>query len=143
MHVLIADDDPVYRALLRSLLEHWKCDVTVTSDGREAWERIRSDDSIDLVLLDWMMPEMDGYEVCRSIRQSNDLRGVYILMLTGSRQKEEIVKVLVAGADDYLIKPFEPQDLQIRIRAAKRIIDLQQELADLRRRTTQTAKATA
>jgi len=143
MHVLIADDDPVYRSLLRSLLERWKCDVTVTGDGREAWERICSDDSIDLVLLDWMMPEMDGYEVCRCIRHSNDRQGLYILMLTGTRLREEIVKVVVAGADDYLIKPFEPQDLQIRIRAAKRIIDLQNELAELRSQATRTAKATA
>ncbi len=76
-----------------------------------------------------MMPQMDGFEVCRRIRQMHPEGDFYIILLTGSRQKEEIIKVLVAGADDYLLKPFDPLDLKIRLRAARRILDLQSALA--------------
>jgi DNA-binding response OmpR family regulator len=132
MQVIVADDDPVYRDLLRDLLTQWHFDVFVVSDGNEAWNAMQGPDAPRLVILDWMMPGLDGFEVCKMARTENLKQDVYIILLTGSRKKEEIMKVLVAGADDYLIKPFEPVDLKIHLRTARRILDLQAELAELR-----------
>ncbi|GAF88564.1 unnamed protein product [marine sediment metagenome] len=126
MRILAADDDPVYQVLLRDLLTQWEYDVTVVSDGADAWEVLQSEGAPRLVLLDWLMPGFDGFELCRMIRQDPSGEGVYIILLTGSRQKGEIMRVLVAGADDYLIKPFDPLDLKIRLRAAQRILDLRE-----------------
>jgi DNA-binding response OmpR family regulator len=128
----VADDDPVYRDLLRDLLTQWHFDVFVVSDGNEAWNAMQGPDAPRLVILDWMMPGLDGFEVCKMARTENLKQDVYIILLTGSRKKDEIMKVLVAGADDYLIKPFEPVDLKIHLRTARRILDLQAELAELR-----------
>ncbi len=125
MKILIADDDPVYRSLLESMLKQWGYEVIVACDGKEAMEVLSQPDAPMLVIIDWMMPEMDGFEVCRQVRQLRPESNCYIILLTGSRQKEEIIKVLVAGADDYLLKPFDPLDLKIHLRAARRIIDLQ------------------
>ncbi|MDY6913347.1 MAG: response regulator transcription factor [Planctomycetota bacterium] len=132
MRVLIADDDPVYQILLEDLLKQWGFDVVVTGDGSEAYQAIRQDKAIKLAILDWMMPGTDGYAVCRLIKEDQSRQNVYIIMLTGDRLKDDIVKVLVAGADDYLIKPFEPLDLKIRLHTARRILDLQAEVAELR-----------
>ena len=133
MRILIADDDPVYQTLLEDLLEQWGFDVVVTCDGNEAYEAIQRDGTIELAIIDWMMPEMDGYAVCRRIKQDSSTENLYIIMLTGNKLKGDIIKVLVAGADDYIIKPFEPLDLKIRIHAARRILDLQAELAELQK----------
>lgn len=128
MKILIADDDPVYRSLLERMLKQWDYEPVVVSDGLEAMAVLRAPDAPKLVILDWMMPQMDGFEVCRQVRQLYPDANYYIILLTGSRQKEEIIKVLVAGADDYLLKPFDPLDLKIRLRAARRILDLQASL---------------
>jgi DNA-binding response OmpR family regulator len=133
MHVLIAEDDPVYRALLEELLSSWGYDVVKADDGQQAWEAIQSRDDIQIAVLDWLMPELDGYEVCRRIRQDSRRQGLYTILVTGHRERDEIVKVLVAGADDYILKPFEPLDLKIRLRVAMRVINLEAELAELRR----------
>jgi DNA-binding response OmpR family regulator len=126
---MIADDDPVYRGLVEGLVKEWGYPCVLACDGNEAWEILKSPDGPDLVILDWMMPGLDGFEVCRLVRQANLGRDVYIILLTGSHRREEIIQVLVAGADDYLLKPFEPLDLKIRLRAAQRILDLQADLA--------------
>jgi len=131
MYVLIADDDPVYRALLEELLTAWKFDVTSASDGNEAWEAIQSNDQIKLAILDWMMPGMDGFQLCRRIKEGKT-KVIYIILITGSRMKNEMMKVIVAGADDYIMKPFEATDLKIRLRNALRIINLEEELARMR-----------
>lgn len=133
MRVLVADDDPVYRDLLGDLLRQWHFDVILACDGNEAWNILRGASPPQLVLLDWMMPGLDGFEVCKKVRGGDLERNVYIILLTGSRMKEEIMQVLVAGADDYLIKPFEPADLKIHLRTARRILELQADLAELRR----------
>ena len=133
MRVLIADDDPVYRGLLEELLKQYDFDVVSVPNGLEAWEAIQHDETIKLVILDWMMPEMDGYEVCRRIREAGTRQDTYVILVTGSQLKDEIIKILVAGADDYIIKPFEPLDLKIHLRAAMRIIDLEAEAAELRK----------
>lgn len=129
MKILVADDDAVYRSLLERMLKQWDYEVVLASDGQEALEVLHGPAPPRLVILDWMMPQVDGFEVCRRIRQTNPESDYYIILLTGSRQKEEIIKALVAGADDYLLKPFDPLDLKIRLRAARRILDLQSALA--------------
>jgi len=132
MKILVADDDIVYRALMEGLLSQWGYEVAVASNGLEAWEVIKSDEPPSIAVVDWMMPKMDGFDLCRKVREDHTIKNLYLLLFTGSYKKEEIIKVLVAGADDYLIKPFEPLDLKIRIRAACRILDLQAEVDRLR-----------
>ena len=132
MHVLIADDDPVYRSFLDDLLEQWKFDVTVAYDGQEAWEAIQGNEDIRLVILDWVMPRMDGPDLCRKLK--DDLgRAVYTILVTGSRLKEDVIRVLVSGADDYIAKPFDAIDLKIHVRTAMRVINLETEVSELRR----------
>ena len=131
MQVLVADDDPVYRTLLDELFGEWGFDVVLAADGQEAWEILQGADPPKLLVLDWMMPRMDGFEVCKRIRNETRSKNTYVLMMTGSRKKAEIMKVVVAGADDYLIKPFDPVDLKIHLRSAMRVITLQEELDGL------------
>ncbi len=128
MRVLLADDDQVSRHILQETLYRWGFYVTPAADGLEAWELLQAEDAPRLAILDWMMPGMDGIEVCRRVR--NDLAGpyIYILLLTSKREKEDIVKGMAAGADDYVSKPFDPQELQMRLKAGKRIVELQARL---------------
>ena len=132
MRVLVADDDPTYLGLLESLLTEWNYEVVLACDGNEAWEIMQAEDRPSLVLLDWMMPGLDGFEVARMIRSDENTSSTYILLVTGARNRSDIMKVLVCGADDYLLKPFDPMDLKIHLRSATRIIHLQKDLADLR-----------
>ncbi len=133
MRVLVADDDPVFCALMQRLLQGWHFDVVLVADGVEAWEILRGDDPPRLVLLDWMMPGMDGYEVCKMMRNQKGRKNVYVMIVTGTRKKDDIMKVVLAGADDYLIKPFDPVDLKIRLRNAMRVLHLQDDLDELKR----------
>ena len=132
MRILVADDDPMYRSLLGDLLRQWQFEPVTVSNGRAALEMLQRPDGPRLIILDWMMPEMDGFEVTRTIRAEKATEGIYVLLITGSRNKEDVMKVLVCGADDFLIKPFEPMDLKIHLRTAMRILHLQQELKELR-----------
>ena len=125
MQILVADDDPVYRSLLESLLAESHFEVVSAADGEEAWAILRQEDAPELAILDWMMPKMDGYEVCRQVRAVKGDAVPYILLMTSNGQRDELLRVLVAGADDYLLKPFEPLDLKMRLRTAIRILDLQ------------------
>ncbi len=125
MQILVADDDPTCRSHLQDLLEESHFEVVLASDGVEALEILQRPDAPTLAILDWMMPGMEGYEVCRKIRQVKGNSIPYILLVTSNSSREELLKVLVAGADDYLIKPFEPLDLKIRLRTAIRILTLQ------------------
>jgi len=133
MRVLVADDDPAYRSLLEDLLTQWNYDVLLACEGNEAWEVMQGPDKPNLVILDWMMPGLDGFELARMIRNDPNIEDAYILLVTGSRNKQDVMKVLVCGADDYLLKPFDPMDLKIRLRSAMRIIHVQEDLADLKR----------
>jgi sigma-B regulation protein RsbU (phosphoserine phosphatase) len=128
MRVLIADDDPVPRRMLEAILKKWDYEVVTAADGAEAWEILQSADAPQLAILDWLMPEMDGVEVCRRMRQRTDAPYVYFILLTSKDRKEDILEGMDAGADDYLIKPFETHRLQVRLRAGRRILDLQTEL---------------
>jgi DNA-binding response OmpR family regulator len=132
MRILVADDDQIYRTVLQELLTDWQFEVILASDGQEALDVMAGEDSPQLVILDWEMPKVDGFEVARAICGGDVGHRAYVLMITNSRRKRDIMKVLVCGADDYLIKPFDPIDLKIRLRSAIRTLRLQEELDQLR-----------
>ena len=131
MKILIAEDDAVSHRLLESLLIKWNYEVVSCSDGREALEMLLHEDSPSIAILDWMMPEIDGVNVCREVRKLKKDRYTYIIFLTAKGQQEDIVDGLKAGADDYIIKPFNAHELEMRIRTGRRIIELEEELRDL------------
>jgi len=129
MRVLIAEDDSISRRVLDAKLTKWGYDVVVTCDGPEAWEVLRSGDSPDLAILDWMMPGMDGIDVCRRVREMDGARKyTYVMLLTTKGQKEDVVEGMTAGADDYIRKPFDSGELRARLKAARRVLDLQEKL---------------
>jgi len=130
MRILIAEDDVVSRRVLEATLEKWDYEAIVTSDGAEAWSVLETDDSPRLLILDWMMPGMDGTEICKRLRARPDGDTFYILLLTAKTQKEDIVSGLQAGADDYITKPFHHEELRARVETGRRIIELQQHLAE-------------
>lgn len=130
MRVLIAEDDPTSRLLLAKVLEKWGYEVTVTTDGAEAWDVLRSDDSPRLVILDWMMPGMDGIEVCRRVRAMDTRQPPYIILLTALGEKDHVVKGLEAGADDFVGKPYDPAELHARVEVGRRLVELNAELVE-------------
>ena len=128
MKILIADDDPISVLYLQDMLGEWGYDVMVAADGLRALEILRQEDGPVLAVLDWMMPGMDGIDVCRAIRDSIKDRYVYMIMLTSRTETEFIVAAMNAGADDYIAKPFNPEEMQVRVRAGRRIAELELEL---------------
>ena len=128
MRVLIADDDPAARRLLEVNLTNWGYQVVSVASGQEAIDALQAPDAPSLAILDWQMPGIDGVEVCRRSRKQAEGRYTYIILLTARNQKEDIVEGLQAGADDYVIKPFDNYELQARVRAARRIVELQDQL---------------
>jgi DNA-binding response OmpR family regulator len=130
MKILIAEDDPVTCRMLEITLAKAGYDVIVARDGEEAWRVLESADSPKLAVLDWMMPGMDGLEVCRRVRQRSVAVPVQILLLTARDSKEDIVAGLQAGADDYLVKPFDPEELRARVAVGARIVELATNLAE-------------
>jgi len=128
MRVLIADDDAVSRRLLHSTLVRWNYEVVACIDGTEAWEALQKEGAPQLAILDWMMPGMDGVQLCREVRKRINQPYTYILLLTAKTEKGDIVAGMEAGADDYITKPFDAQELKVRVRAGQRILDLQNEL---------------
>ena len=127
MQILIAEDDCVSRRVLEAMLLKWGYEVVLACDGKEAWEAMQRPDAPPMAILDWMMPGMDGVEVCERLRQLKTPFRPYVILLTGKGQKKDLVKGINAGADDYVIKPFEPDELRVRIYAGERILDLQVE----------------
>jgi diguanylate cyclase (GGDEF)-like protein len=132
MKVLVADDDPVSRRLLQMSLMNAGYEVITSSNGNEALHLLEQKDGPELAVLDWMMPEMDGVEVCRIIRATAREPYVYILLLTARGHQAEIIQGLEAGADDYLTKPFDLHELKARLRTGERIVALQKELINAR-----------
>lgn len=128
MKILIAEDDPVSHKLLKSYLSKWGYEVAATEDGTKAWEVLTGPDPPLLAILDWMMPGYDGIELCRKIREDHQLDSVYIILLTAKGQKEDIVKGLEAGANDYIIKPFYPEELRVQVEVDQRVMELQTDL---------------
>jgi diguanylate cyclase (GGDEF)-like protein len=128
MKVLAAEDNPVFQSMLRTMLSKWGYDSVIARDGCEAWAVLQSRDAPRLAILDWMMPGMDGVEVCRRIRAAGREPYIYILLLTARTESKDLVEGMEAGADDYLTKPFNAHELRVRLRAARRILDLQEQL---------------
>ena len=128
MRVLIAEDEEVGLFALQSALTKGGYEVVTARDGGEAWEILQRHDTPQLAILDWMMPGVDGLEICRRVRDSRTAVYVYIIMLTGKTRKEDIVAGMQAGADDYLAKPFDVDELRVRVRAGERIVVLQEAL---------------
>ncbi len=132
MKILIAEDDPISRRLLEVTLNKWGYEVVSCPDGSVAWMTLQQPQAPSLAILDWMMPGMDGLEVCREVRQQITEPYIYILLLTAKSQQTDIIAGLEAGADDYLTKPFDSSELRMRLRAGRRILDLQEELIFVR-----------
>jgi len=128
MKILIAEDNKTSRKILESTLKKWGYDIISVPDGNAAWQILKTDDAPQLAILDWVMPGIDGLELCKRIRLKNKKLYSYIIMLTAKVDKEDIIKGLDAGADDYINKPFYPFELKARIKAGIRIIDLQTKL---------------
>lgn len=130
MKVLIAEDDLTSRTILAAILGKWGYEVIAVSDGQNAWEILQKADAPKLVLLDWKMPGMDGLEVCRRIRQDSRNDSIYIVILTSKSEKKNIVAGLDAGANDYIIKPYDSEELRARVNVGRRMIEMQMELEE-------------
>ena len=140
MKVLIADDSPVTRHMLRAAVELWGYEVVEASDGNEAWQILQEDDAPRIAMLDLIMPGMDGKDVCEKVRQAIRERYTYIIQVTTKSDRQTMIDCLEAGADDFLVKPCDPEELEQRLRAGCRVIDLQDELLGKNKQLTQ-AKA--
>jgi len=130
LRVLIAEDDSFSRRVLEVTLGKWGHEIVIAHDGSEAWMELQKPDAPSLLILDWMMPGMDGTEICRKLRAVHDtsVKHVYIILLTAKSSTEDIVAGLEAGADDYLTKPFDRAELRARLQAGIRIVELQRNL---------------
>jgi phosphoserine phosphatase RsbU/P len=129
LRILVAEDDPVSRRLLQRMLDSWGYTVESYADGIEAWQALQATDVPPLVLLDWMMPGMDGVQVCQNLRQLTASPPTYIMLLTAKGRSEDIVAGLGAGADDYITKPFKHEELRARVQVGVRVVELQRALA--------------
>lgn len=132
MKVLVADDEAISRRLIETSVRRWGYDPVVAGDGLEASRILRSLDAPKLVVLDWMMPGLDGIQLCRELRRDDDAAYSYILLLTAKHAQSDVVEGLEAGADDYIAKPFDPQELRVRLRTGKRILFLLDQLTAAR-----------
>jgi diguanylate cyclase (GGDEF)-like protein len=132
MKILIADDSVIDRHILESSLRKWSYEVMTACDGIEAWELLQSPDAPQLAVLDWMMPGLTGVEICRRLRQESRSAYTYVLLLTSRGEKEDLVEGMESGADDYITKPFDNHELKVRLRAGRRILELQAELVAAR-----------
>jgi CheY-like chemotaxis protein len=130
MDILIAEDDVISRRTLEVLLQRWGHHVIVTDNGRSAFETLNREDAPPLAILDWMMPHIDGLTICRRLRDNAAKRSPYIILLTARGDKKDIVAGLESGADDYITKPFDRDELQARVNVGVRMVGLQHRLAE-------------
>jgi phosphoserine phosphatase RsbU/P len=130
MKILIADDDRVTRRMLEFLLTEWGYETVVVCDGLTAWQMLQGSDAPKLAILDWLMPGMEGLEICRRIRQLPTRQPTYLILLTVKGNRQDIVAGLRGGADDYITKPFDLEELQARVHTGYRIVGLQRGLND-------------
>lgn len=130
MKVLIAEDDQVSCRLLEAALHKKGYEVVISRDGNEAWNKLKRKNTPQLVVLDWMMPGMDGVDICKKVRAKENNGYIYIILLTAKDRKDDIAMGLDAGADDYITKPFNSKELHARVRVGVRILELQNRLAD-------------
>ncbi len=128
MKVLVADDSIVSRHLLNATLSKWGYEVVLACDGAQAWEILRGDDAPALAIIDWMMPGLTGLDVCKLVRAQGREPYIYIMLLTSKSSKEDLIQGMESGADDYIVKPFDQHELNVRLRAGTRLVELQAEL---------------
>jgi two-component system chemotaxis response regulator CheY len=131
MKVLIVEDDLVIRKLLEVFLKEWGFEVSFAFHGREAWDILQQPESPNLVISDWMMPHMNGLDLCRRVRLMETSNYIYFIILTAKEKQEDVIKALEAGADDYLIKPFDKDELKYRIKIGERILRLEQRILEM------------
>ncbi len=129
MKVLVAEDDPVSRCMLLAALSGWGFQPVAAADGLEAWHALSGEGAPKMAVLDWGMPGLDGPEVCRRARQGPAPEPPYLILLTGRGAKADIVAGLQAGANDYVTKPFDPEELRARLQVGRQVVGLQQALA--------------
>ncbi|MBM3779331.1 MAG: response regulator transcription factor [Acidimicrobiia bacterium] len=129
MRVLIADDDRTTTTLLSATLRRWSLEAIVARDGNEAWQVLSSDAPPSLAILDWQMPGVDGPDLCRRVRNDPARAHLYLILLTARDSRADIIEGIDAGADDYLVKPFDLGELRARINSGVRVISLQQTLS--------------
>lgn len=130
MRILIAEDDLISRMMLEGMLGQWGHEVTTVEDGAAAWQVLQAPDAPMLALVDWMMPEMDGIEVCRKVKAVGSVNTPYLILITARQDSASIVKGLDAGADDYIRKPYDADELRARVNVGMRMLALQQALVD-------------
>ncbi|MDD3271585.1 MAG: response regulator, partial [Syntrophomonadaceae bacterium] len=131
MKVLIADDDALSRKILEDCLSEWGYDILMAHNGNEAWDILEKIDRPNMAVLDWMMPGMDGVEICRNLRQLKLPNYVYVILLTARSKREDVISGLESGADDYIIKPFNREELKSRLKIGQRIIELEHRILRL------------
>lgn len=140
MQVLVAEDDRVSQHMLVALLERWGYAPTAVSDGKAALAAMQAPDAPPVALLDWIMPGLSGPEICRTLRQQETDQPPYIILITAHEKKSDIIAGLEAGANDYVVKPYDPDELRARVAVGKRVVTLQ---ADLARRIRELSEALA
>jgi phosphoserine phosphatase RsbU/P len=128
MRILIADDDVVLRHALRAYLAKWEYEVVECADGDAAWRMMREPSPPPMAIMDWNMPGVDGPALCQEVRETPALSGMYIILLTSNASKQDMITGLESGADDYIVKPFDWDELKARLRIGNRIVSLQQAL---------------
>ncbi|MDP6634112.1 MAG: diguanylate cyclase [Phycisphaerae bacterium] len=138
MRILIAEDDPFSRRFLTRTVAKWGYEVETACDGDEAWEVLRQENAPRLAIIDWVMPGLNGPELCRCVRQQKTSEPAYLIMLTGKGQTADLVEAMEAGADDFATKSTDVRELKARLRAGKRIVELQDDLLRLATRDSLT-----
>ena len=128
MKILIAEDEFTTRMMVQVCLENWGYSVTSVTNGQEAWLKLQNADAPNIAILDWEMPELDGVEVCRRVKEMGLENPPYIILLTGRDSNTDILRGFDAGADDYMTKPFNDNELQARVRVAERLVRTQSSL---------------
>jgi sigma-B regulation protein RsbU (phosphoserine phosphatase) len=130
VQALVADDDSLTREIVSKPLARWGFDVSVVEDGAAAWERLRDAQGATLAILDWMMPHMDGPQICRRLRAERPQANIYVILLTALESRRDLVAGLDAGADDYVVKPCDHEELRARVQVGRRVLTLQDRLAE-------------
>ncbi len=125
LSVLVAEDDPMFRRILKSWLENWGYRVTLAEDGEKAWNILQQETQPQMLILDWVMPGVDGAEICHRVRMRQKIPYQYVLLVRAKDESADVVAGLDAGADDYLTKPFDRYELRARLTVGRRILSLQ------------------
>lgn len=131
MQILIVEDDPVSRRILEILLKKWGYTTALSENGLEAWEQIQNAEVPNLIISDWMMPNLTGVELCERIRELETAGYIYFILLTTKNEKKDLIQGLDSGADDFIVKPFDKEELRSRIKIGERIINLEQRIVAL------------